>query len=82
MNACAGLSRRRRVNLKKVNLESDASSREQDEASGPGAGVCPSGDPGVIPRAGKRRMFPDALLSRAADLVLVVTGGACRWNLS
>jgi nicotinamide-nucleotide amidase len=31
--------------------------------------VCPSGDPGVIPRAGKRRMFPDALLSRAAELI-------------
>jgi len=39
MTACAGLSRRRQVNLKKVNLEIDGTSQEQDEGSSPVAGV-------------------------------------------
>jgi nicotinamide-nucleotide amidase len=66
MTACAGLSRRRQVHLKKVNLEIEGRSREQRER--PGAGVPDRIASAVTPRAGKR-MFPDALLSRAADLI-------------
>ena len=62
MTAYAGRSRHRQVNLKKVNLEIDGCSREQDEASGSGAA-----------RAWFRRtlrlMFPGAFLNPAADLV-------------
>ncbi len=68
INACAGLSLRRQVNLKKINLGIDGGSREQAAASGPEL-ACPSVVSGVTPRAGKRRMFPDAFLSRAADLI-------------
>jgi hypothetical protein len=57
MNACAGLSRRRRVNLKKVNLEIDGSSREQNEASGPGARVFVRGF-GRIPSRRETRHVP------------------------
>ena len=68
ISACAGLSRRHQVILKKINLV-DGNSREQDEAFRPGAGVPGRRASGVAPRAGKRRMFPDAFLSRTANLI-------------
>jgi nicotinamide-nucleotide amidase len=68
MTACAGLSRRRQVHLKKINLEIDGGSREQDEASSPVAGVPVRGF-GRIPSGQETGMFPDAFLSRAAYLI-------------
>jgi nicotinamide-nucleotide amidase len=67
MTACAGLSRRHQVHLKKINLGLDGSSANKTKV--PVREACPSVVSAVSRRAGKRGIFPDAFLSRAADLI-------------